>query len=121
MNSSLAYQFAVTPLSTVCFSGQVTNASVNLPGPGGQSGNGYPMLHSGYLTGLSVFDGTSVRKDTTLVSFAADDKVSIYCQNVGSTFTVRARVNGTSSNLAVLNVPFNSTLFVTLEFALKKR
>jgi hypothetical protein len=120
MNSSLTYQLAVTPMSTLGFSGAVTTSSVNLPGPGGQSGNGFPMLHAGQLTGLSVFDGTNVRKDVTRVTFAADDKISVYCQNVGSNFTVKVRINGNTTNLAVASVPYNCTLFVTVEFILKR-
>jgi len=100
------------------FSGAVTNTSIYLNGPGGQSGNGFPMPRRGYLTGFSLWDGTTLRSDAVEIAFNAGDKIAVYCQSGGSDFTVKVRVNGTSTTLQVSGVPFNTTLFGTVEFML---
>ncbi len=120
-NKTHNYLLATEPISTLCFSGLVGSTSVYLNGPGNQAGNGFPMLRKGYLTGLAVWDGTTVRSDRTQVSFVADDKISLYCQNVGSNFTVRVRINGSSTTLQVASVPFGTTLYATVEFMLLNR
>ena len=116
--STLTYIQASRSLSTLGFSGPTTTVSVNLPGPGGQSGDGFPLPHGGYLTRLFVWDGTTPRSDATHIGFVEGDRLSIYCQNAGANFTVKARLNGTTTNLQVKNVPFNTTLYVVAEIML---
>jgi hypothetical protein len=118
VNNTHTYLIARAPISTTGFSGAVTTASVSLNGPGGQSGNGFPLPRRGYLTGLQVWDGTTLRSDTAQIAFDAGDKISVYCQNDGSSFTVKVRVNASSTTLQVSGVPLNSTLFATVEFML---
>lgn len=118
INTTHCYLLAARPLNTLGFSGVTTTVSVNLPGPGGQNGDGFPLTRSGYLTRLYVWDGTTLRSDNTLISFTGGDRLSLYCQSTGTDFTVKARLNGTSTNLQVKNVPYNSTLYVIAEFSL---
>ena len=118
MNNTHSFLLATRTPNTMGFSGAVTNQSVHLPGPGGQSGTGFPLPRHGYLTAIHVWDGTTLRFDTSEISFQAGDKISVYCQTTGSDFTVKVRVNGTSTALEVRSVPFNTTLFVTVEFLL---
>ena len=118
ISSTHAFLLATQPLSTMGFSGVTTTASIHLNGPGGQSGTGFPFPRKGFLSGLAVWDGTTLRTDTDRIEFAAGDKLSVYCQNVGSNFTVKVRLNGTSTVLEVTGVPFNSTLFAVVEFIL---
>jgi hypothetical protein len=118
INNTLSYLYARAPLSTICFSGTVSTASVHLAGPGGASGNGFPLPRRGYLTGLHLWDGSAYHFDTDEVAFAAGDCISIYCQAGGSDFTVKVRVNGNTTSLQIASVPFNSTLFATIEFLL---
>ncbi len=65
-----------------------------------------------------MWDGTTQRYDTDEIAFNAGDKISVYCQSSGTDFTVKVRLNGTSTLLEVSGVPFNTTLYATLEFML---
>lgn len=118
ISNTLAYLFSTRTVNTMGFSGATTTASIYLNGPGGTPGNGFPMPKRGYLTRLQVWDGTTLRSDTDAIAFQADDKLAVYCQNVGSNFTVKVRLNGTSTVLETAAVPFNSTLFVVVEYIL---
>jgi hypothetical protein len=118
MNQTHAYLFATRPPETLSFSGAVTTSSIYLNGPGGQSGDGFPVPRRGILTRLDVWDGTTLHTDTDEISFNAGDRLSLYCQSSGSDFTVKVRINGNSTNLQVASVPFNRTLFATVEFLL---
>ena len=116
--SMLAYLFGRSPVSTMCFSGAVTSSSVHLKGAGGEAGDGFPLPKSGVLTGLLVWDGAVRRYDTDEISFAAGDRLSLYCQSTGSNFTITVRLNGSSTVLQVSGVPYNSSLFAVVEFVL---
>ncbi|RPH95492.1 hypothetical protein EHM69_04280 [candidate division KSB1 bacterium] len=118
LNTTLSYLFARAPISTMGFSGVTQTASLYLNGPGGQAGDGFPLPRNGFLTGLRIWDGTTTRTDTDEIAVLAGDRIAVFCQNVGPSFTVRVRVNGTSTSLQVMAVPLNSTLFVTVEFIL---
>jgi hypothetical protein len=118
LNTTLNYLYAHAPLSIIAFSGAIGSSSVNLSGAGGQAGDGYPMPRHGCLTTLRVWDGTTIHSDSAEVPFQAGDRLSIYCQTTGSNFTVKARLNGSSTNLQVTGIPTNCTLYAVLEFAL---
>ena len=117
-NTTQNYLLANTPISTIAFSAVVSTSSVYLNGPGGVSGDGFALPRRGYLTGLTVWDGSLVRGDATQITFDAFDRVSIYCQNVGPDFSVKVRLNGVSQMLHVTGVPHSSTLQAVLEFML---
>lgn len=116
--TTLNYLYARAPISTLSFSGVTTTASIYLKGGGGEAGDGFPMPRDGVLTGLRVWDGTTLRFDTDEISFAAGDRLAVYCQTTGSNLSVKIRVNGTSTAMQVTGVPFNSTLFAVIEFVL---
>ena len=118
LTKTLAYLFASRPLNTLGFSGVTTTSSIYLPGPGGQAGDGFPLTRAGHITGIKVWDGTTLRSDVDNISFQSGDRLSVYCQNMGSNFTVKVRLNGNSTSLDVASVPHNSTLFVMVEFQL---
>ncbi|HEY3295074.1 MAG TPA: hypothetical protein VGL38_06530 [bacterium] len=118
VNNTQSYLMARAPISTMAFSGAVTTASITLNGAGGQSGTGFPVTRHGFVTGLTVWDGTTLRTDSTELALSAGDRISVYCQSTGSDYTVRVRINGSSSTLLLTGVPFNSTLFATVEFML---
>jgi len=119
-NTTLNYLFATRPLCVLGFSGTTATSSVHLAGPGGQSGDGFPMPRDGILTGLRVWDGSSGYHDLGSVSFSAGDRVCVYCQTTGSDFTVKVRLNGISTVLQTPSVPHNSTLFAVVEFTLHR-
>ena len=118
MNLTHTFLLATRTPSTISFSGAVTNQSTHLSGPGGVAGNGFPLPRRGYLRSLHVWDGTTLRYETDEIQFQPGDLVSVYCQSTGSDFTVKIRVNGTSTALQVTGVPFNSTLYATAELLL---
>jgi len=118
MNHTHSFLFASRTPNIMSFSGAVTNQSVHLPGPGGQSGTGFPLPRRGYLTALHLWDGSSLHFDDDEIPFQSGDKLSVYCQTGGSDFSVKVRLNGTTTPLQVDSVPFNTTLFATVEFLL---
>jgi hypothetical protein len=118
LNITLSHLLARAPLSTMAFSGSVTTASAYLSGPGGLNGDGFPMPRRGRITGLYVWDGTTERVDTEEIGFSTGDRLAVFCQNTGSNYSVRVRLNGSTTTLQVNNVPFNSSLFATVEFVL---
>ncbi|MDD5088953.1 MAG: hypothetical protein PHI18_09180 [bacterium] len=118
VNPTHNYLLARAPLSTMAFSAQMASASIYLNGPGGQSGDGFPLPRAGVLTAVHVYDGTRVLSDTGEISFTAGARLSVYCQSTGSAFNVRVRLNGSSCGLDVAEVPFNSSLKVVVEFSL---
>ncbi|MBU1920618.1 hypothetical protein KKG66_07215 [bacterium] len=115
-NTTLNYLYATQPLCTLAFSGLTTTTSINLNGPGGQNGDGFPIQRDGDLTGISVWDGSTVRNDGGAIALTAGDRLSVYCQNTGSDFTVKVRVNGVSTSMQTTGIPHNSTLLVMVEF-----
>ena len=117
-NSTQNYLLANTPLSNICFSGTTGTTSVYLNGPGGVAGDGIPMSRRGWLTQLCLWDGNTLRNDINQISFNSGDRVSLYCQNTGTDFTLKVRVNGVSTSLQIASVPHNSTLQAVLEFML---
>lgn len=117
---TLAYALASQPLLCLNFGGTTTTSSVYLPGPGGIAADGVPIPYSGTLAKLILFDGTNIHSDGATVTFAANDRISVYCQNVGGSFTVKVRINGISSTLQVTSVPLNSTLQATVVFAINR-
>jgi len=117
-NPTQDYLLANTPLSTICFSGTTGTSSIYLNGPGGIAGDGLPMPRRGYLTGLTLWDGSLVRSDGDKISFNSGDRVSLYCQNTGTDFTVKVRLNGVSTSLQITTIPHNSTLQAVVEFML---
>lgn len=116
----LAYALASQPLIFFSFSGTTTTASQYLSGPGGIAADGIPVPFAGTLVKIIVFDGSNTYTDDDSITFSAGDRLSVFCQNAGSNFTVRARLNGSSTALQVTGVPFNSTLQVTLVFAINR-
>lgn len=117
---TLAYALASQPLMTLVFSGTTTTASTYLPGSGGVAADGIPVPFAGTLHKLIVFDGSNSRSDSDNITFAANDRISAYCQNVCSDFTVKVRLNGISTTLQTASVPLNSTLQVMVVFAINR-
>ena len=118
--SSLAHAFASQPLQMLNFGGTLGTSSVYLPGPGGIAADGVPIPYAGTLAKLILFDGTNIHSDGSTVTFATNDRIAVYCQNVGGSFTVKVRINGVSTTLQVSSVPLNSTLLATVVFAINR-
>lgn len=117
-NQTHNYLLANTPHSTICFSVKTGTTSVYFGGAGGVTGDGFPLPRRGYLTALTLWDGSIVKSDSGKISFDSGDRLSVYCQNMGTDFTVKVRLNGTSYPLQVTSVPHNSTLQAVVELLL---
>lgn len=120
MKPSLAYALASQPLVFLTFSGTLGTSSVYLPGPGGIAADGIPIPFAGTLSQLTVFDGSTTFADTDNITFSANNRISVYCQNIGGSFTVKVRLNGVSTTLQTASVPLSSTLQVTVGFAINR-
>lgn len=116
-NATHSYLLARSALSTISFSGTVGTTSITLNCPGGTSGS-VPLPRRGFATALHIWDGTTLRYDRNEIAVESGDRISVYCQTSGSTFTVKLRINGTSTALQVTDVPQNTTLVVTVETVL---
>jgi hypothetical protein len=116
-NPTLNYLLANSPLSTMAFAGAVTTTSAYLNGPGGLT-DGYPLTRRGLITRLRVWDGTTLRSENDEIAFADGDRLAVYCQHITTNFTVKIRLNGTSTEFEIANVPQNVSLFVVVEFVL---
>lgn len=114
------FLLARAPISTMAFSAQTGATSMYLNGPGGESGDGFPLPRAGVLRSLSVFDGSQIHSDFADVSFGAGARLSVYCQSMGSNFTARVRINGASAGINVPDIPFNSSVKAVVEFALSR-
>jgi hypothetical protein len=119
-SNTLSYLYARSALSTMAFSGSLSTTSASLNGAGGQGANGFPLPRRGAITSLALWDGTTMRTDTDEIPFNAGDRISVFCQNMGSDFTVKVRVNGVSTELLVTGVPYNSALTATVELYLMR-
>lgn len=119
-NGTLNYLYATQPISTMAFSGSVETTSAYLSGPGGQAGDGFPLPRDGILTRVYLWDGLKAYWDSDEISFQEGSKLSVYCQSMGSDFTVKVRLNGVSTTLQIPAISQNTTLYAVVEFALKR-
>ena len=117
---NLAYALASQPLVFLTFSGNPGTTSQYLTGPGGIAADGIPIPFAGTLSSLTVFDGTNTHTDTDKVTFTANNRISVFAQNVGGTFTIRVRVNGVTTSLQTASVPLSTTLQATVAFAINR-
>ncbi len=120
MKPNLAIALASQPLLCFTFSGTTGSSSQYLPSAGGVAGDGLPLPLDGTLVSITVFDGSDIYSDIGDVTFAAHDRLSVYCQNDGGVFTVRVRLNGVSTSLRAESVPLSSTLQVTVVVAVNR-
>jgi hypothetical protein len=118
MNLTHTFLLATRPPNTMSFSAALTTNSAYLNGPGGHTGDGFPLPRRGYLVALYLWDGTTLRFDDDEIAFQSGDRISVYCQTTGSNFTVKVRLNGNTTALQITGVPFNTTLSATVEFLL---
>jgi hypothetical protein len=119
LNETLNYLYAHSSVALLCFSGQTGNTSVDLNGPGGLGGDGFPLPTAGTIRAIRLWDGAVDRSDSDEIAVAAADRLSVYCQDAGSDFTVKVRVNGAATNLEIPNVPYNSILYASVEVQLQ--
>ncbi len=98
----------------LAFSEKVTTVSAPLKGPGGSTINGYPVPMKGRVTGLYVYDGTSVQQTSEVLDLSAGDIVSLSAVFAGGTFRVNLIVNGTTTSLGVSNNLANTDLLASL-------
>jgi hypothetical protein len=106
----------------VQFSANVTTNNLYLKGPGGASGDGFPIPKGGLIRSLTVWDGTTLHTISEDISLAAGDRIAaagVY-ETTPGTFTVAVLKNFSSLPLSLSGLPPNSTYFVTVELLLKE-
>jgi len=79
------------------FQGAVTTNDRYLTGPGGYSGDGYPMPAPGKILRLYVYDGTYTRSSTVESSFNAGDRLCLLALYDAPWFSVFVQINGVNS------------------------
>lgn len=116
LNVTSCYLEARISMSPLCFSETVTTSNTFMSGPGGLSGDGFPMPMGGRISTLSVYDGSTLREVSSLLEFDAGDRISLYATyNAGTTsFTISVVINGVLSPLQITNVSQNANLFATV-------
>ncbi len=102
------------------FSGAVTTVTTDLKGPGGASGDGFPIPLDGAVERLLVYDGSTVRSAINPIDLSANDRISMAAVAVGGSFTVSLRINNASTSLQVTGCAQNTTLFVTVMLQCKE-
>ncbi|MFH0881663.1 MAG: hypothetical protein V2A56_01655 [bacterium] len=110
LNLTAAFLEARMSPSLLPFSASVATSSTFLKGAGGIGADGVPLPFSGTITGLSVWDGSTLRSDTRTLSVSANDRITLFATYSGGTFTVSVIRNGNFTNVQVSGVPANSTL-----------
>ncbi|MBM3328194.1 MAG: hypothetical protein FJY67_01815 [Calditrichaeota bacterium] len=113
LNHTLNYLLAKRAEVLIHFSALVTTASTTLKCAGGETGDGLPLPRAGFIIGLDVWDGANHRSDAGAVGFAAGDRLTLYAEHGGTTYTVKARLNGVDTTIAAANVAENATLTAT--------
>jgi len=106
--------------SLLPFSASVTTSSTFLKGAGGIGADGIPLPFPGTVTGLSVWDGSTLRSDSHTVSVSAGDRITLFATYSGGTFTVSVIRNGNFTNVQVSGVPANSTLQASVALLLSR-
>ena len=96
--------------SLMNFADSVATSDRYLKGPGGYSGDGYPMPAPGKVLRLYVWDDNSLRTSTVQSSFNAGDRISVIAEYDSPWFQVTVRINGANSNTYCNQVMPNSTL-----------
>ena len=102
------------------FAKQVATSSTFLEGVGGISGDGYPIPFSGYLTGLQVWDGTTLHTCETTREINAGDRLCAYAIYASGVFNVSIVINGNFTTIQVLGLPVSSTYQASLSLLLAR-
>ena len=80
------------------FGGSVGNASKYLNGPGGASGDGYPMTAPGKVVRLHVWDGTALHTSANAAVINSGDRLRKCSTNIASESSARHRSKTWSSS-----------------------
>jgi hypothetical protein len=108
--------------SMIHFSATVGISNLYLNGPGGASGDGFPIPSGGLLKSLMIWDGTTLHTIEQDIPFNDGDRIAIagVYDPTPQTFTLAVVKNGASIPLSLENIPPNTTYFATVELLLKE-
>ncbi len=122
LNLTAAWLEAKLTPAMLHFSATVTTNNTFLNGPGGESGDGFPMTSAGVVRSLSIWDGSTLHTAELDVSFDAGDRFALSAIYATSpqTYTVALLRNYVTMPLYIGGLPPNSTFFVTLHLLLKE-
>ncbi len=120
LNITAAYLEARLATTVLHFSKTVTTANVNLSGPGGGSGDGFPLPFDGRITNLVLHDGTATQWGLGSVAISAGDRVQLAAAYNTGTYTVTLNINGSATPLQITGVQPNTTLYAALSYQLQE-
>ncbi len=120
INPSLNFLHEQITECVIPFSKSVTTSSTYLAGPGGLSGDGFPLPVDGAILGLRAYDGTNDKDKSDLVEVSAGDRISVYAQNIASTFNLFVRVNGIDTAIFVTALDENTDIYVCVYISMKR-
>ena len=120
LNLTAAFLEARMSPTLIPFSATVATSSTFLKGAGGIGADGIPVPFCGTITGLSVWDGGTLRSDARTVNVSAGDRICLFATYSGGTFTVSVILNGNFTNVQVSGVPASSTLQASVALLLSR-
>ena len=84
------------------------------------AGDGFPMPVDGVIHGLRVYDKTNDKSDTGSVEFSAGDRISVYAENNGDSFTLTVKVNDSDTAISVSQVNENTDVYACVYIRLQR-
>ncbi|MCB2211536.1 hypothetical protein KQI52_05435 [bacterium] len=119
LNLTAAWLEARLSPSMLHFSATVTTSNTFLNGPGGASGDGFPMTQAGVIRSLSIWDGSTLHTAELDIAFDAGDRLALSAL-CDTTYTVSLLRNYVTMPLFVSGLPTNSTYYATVDLLLKE-
>lgn len=102
------------------FAKQVATSSGFLDGAGAVGADGIPCPWPGKITGLSVWDGTTLHTTDSTHTLSAGDRVSLFATYASGTFNLTVIVNGNFTSVQVTGVAANATLQASVPLLLAR-
>ena len=120
INPSLNFLHEQITESVIAFSKAVTTSSTYLAGPGGLSGDGFPLPADGAILGIRAYDGTNDKDKSDLVEVSAGDRISVYAQHSASSFSLFVQINGGNTGIFVTALNENTDIYACVHISLKR-
>ncbi len=122
LNLTACWLEAKLTASMIQFSASVGTTNIYLKGPGGQSGDGFPLPNGGLIRSLTIWANGTLYTATADIPFNEGDRIAIagVYNPVPATFTWAIVKNGASVPLALDGLPPSTTYFATVELLLKE-
>lgn len=121
-NQTHAFNLAQMTPCLMCFSKALpASGTVYIEGAGGQSGDGFPVPYSGFLTHLSLYDASTplYHSDTAEITLTGNQRICLKAIWTGADYSVRVMLNNVNTALVIHSIPANVTILATVTFTQK--